>query len=282
MLKIKLSEETKFGILFVFSLVLIVLFMLLLNYFIGGNEKTSFVEKEKEKTVIVTQVKENSTPATPPPKTVVNSVRDALKKGNYSTAYIEINKVSKSSPEYEELRNQLAEETQKRKAPGVRKEKDASPSAPVRYFDESTPRKRSSDAIYVYFSEISGALWPRLCIQSFGKRPLGITGYTITADKMVIEITASPIKFENIENGVAEWYDVPLDRRGHDAVQAMLKAKKVTLTIVGSKGKKTREVTEKEIKGFRNILDGYTALGGSLEYLQINKPESAKAKQKRH
>lgn len=280
MQKIKLSEETRFGIIFVLSFVAVSLLMLLFNYFLGGG-KTDFVEKEKEKTVIVTQVKESSTPAIPPPKTVVNSVRDALKKGNYSTAYMEINKVSKSSPEYDELRNQLAEETQKRKAPGVRKEKDASPSTPVRYFDESTPRKRSSDAIYVYFSEISGALWPRFCIQSFGKHALGITGYTITADKKNFEIVASPIKYENIENGVAEWYDVPLDRRGHDTVQAMLKAKRVTLTIVGSKGKKSRDVTEKEIKGFRNILDGYTALGGSLDYLQINKPESAKPKQKR-
>lgn len=276
MQKINISEETRYGLIFAVSLVAVIVLMLLLNYFLGGNEKNSFVEKEKEKTVIITQIKESATPPLPPPKSVVSTVRDALKNNNYSTAYMEINKYSKTSPEYEQLRREISEEAQKRKAPGLRREKEASSSAAIRYFDESTPRNRSTDSIYIYLVEISGALWPRLCVQSAAKKALGITGFSINADRKIIDFIAAPIKYENIENGVAEWYDAPLDRRVYDAAQAMIKAKKVTLTITGSKGKKSRDVTANEIKGIRTILDGHTALGGSLDYLQVNKLESVK------
>jgi len=281
MFKIQFTDETRFGLYFLLGLLGLLLFLLILSFFLGGGEKAAVVEKEKEKVVIITQPEQKTPIQKPPPESVVSTVRDAMKKGNYSTAYMEINPVSKGSPEYEEIRKQAAEETQRRKAPGVRKEAGASPGAPLRYLDESTPRDRAKDAIYVYFVDISGALWPRFCIQAATQRPLGITGFTINADKIKIEIIAFPIKVENTEKGVAEWYDVPLDRRGYEAVKAMIKAKNVTLTVTGSRGKTTREVTDKEKKGFRNILDGYTALGGNLNYLQDNKPATS-APHKKH
>lgn len=269
MAKFELSEDTRYGLIFVFSLLGLLAAMLLLNYFLGGDKKTPAAEKVKEKTVIVSEAKPDTAPPKPLPASVVSTVRDALKKGNYSTAHMEINhNVSKSSPEYEALRKELAEAAKQRKTPGVRKDSGASPSAPVRYFDESTPRDRASDAIYIYFVDISGILTPRFCIQAASKRPLGITRFTIATDTRSFEIMASPLKQENTGKGVAEWYDVPLDGRGYEAVQAMIKAKKATLTISGTNGKRTRDVTDNEKKGFRRILDGYTALGGSLNYLQ--------------
>lgn len=269
MFKTKFTEEARYGIILVLSVLALLIMMYLLNLFLGGDKKADFVEKEKEKTVIIKQAQKSAAPQKLNTKSVVSTVRDAIKLGDYSTAYIEINNISQASPEYKELKKLLTEETKMRKAPGIHKETGVSPSVPVRYFDESTPRNRITDAIYVYFVDISGTLWPRFCIQVASKRTLGISGFTIAADKKNIKINASAVKLENTEKGVAEWYDVPLDRVTYDAVQAMLSAKKVALTVVGSSGKTTRDVTAGEIKGIRRILDGYAALGGNLNYLQI-------------
>jgi hypothetical protein len=276
-----LSDETRYGLLFVAGLLGLLVLMLGLNYFLGGDEKKPDAEKVKEKTVIVTEAKKDAPPPKPLPKSVVSTVRDALKQGNYSTAYMEINNVSKSSPEYAELRKQLDEATRQRKAPGVRKDAGASQSAPVRYFDESTPRNRTSDAIFVYFVDLSGILVPRFCIQSPAKRPLGITRFTITADGKKFDIMAPAVKVENTDKGVAEVYDVPLDRKGYEAALVLIKAKTATLDISGSNGKSSREITDNEKKGFRRVLEGFVALGGKLNYLQESKDATA-ASQKKH
>lgn len=267
MLKIKLSEETRFTIILIMALLSLPLLLFLLDRYLG-DKKTTAAAKETQKTVIVTESKQSDTPQKPPDKAAVSTVRDAIKQGNFSTAYMEISKTPKDSPENEELRKQLSEEEQKRKAPGVRKEAGISQSAPIRYFDESTPRDRSIDAIYVYFVDISGTLWPHFCIQAVARRPLGITGFAINADSKLINITASAIKTEHTGKGIAEWYDVPLDQRAYETVQAMIRAKRVTLTVIGTGGKTTRTVTDNEKKGFSRILEGYAALGGNLNYIQ--------------
>lgn len=278
----KLSEDTRYGLLFVAGLVGLLAAMLVVNFFLGKNAKTDEAEKIQQKTVIVTEVKKDAAIPKQMPKSVVSTVRDALKQGNFSTAYMEINKVSKTSPEYEELRKQLTDATQQRKTPGVRKDAGATPSAPVRYFDESTPRDRTTDAVYIYFVDIYGTLVPRFCVQAAGERPLGISRITITADDKKFDIAAaSSIKLENTGKGVAEWYDVPLDRQGYEAAQAIIKAKKATLAIAGSKGKRMRDITENEKKGFRRILDGFAALGGSLNYMQESKAAPAASQKNR-
>jgi hypothetical protein len=281
MFKIKLSEDARYGVMFLGTLLSLLLIMILMNFLLGGGKDGSFVEKDKEKTIIITESKPSAAPPKPLSKNVVGSVREAMKKVSPETAYLEIKKVQKGTPEYEELNKIIAEENQKRKAPGVRKEAGSSPSAPVRYLDESTPRDRTSDAIYIYFVDVSSALLPHFCIQSATKRPLKISGFTITADNKNFEIVSPAIKLENTEKGVTEWYDVPLDQRSYEAVQAMIKAKKSTLTITGSGGKTTRAVTDSEKKAFRQVLDGYAALGGTLNYLQAAKPAPARAEIKR-
>lgn len=281
MLKIKLSEDARNVVILVVTLLVLPLLMILMNFLLGGDKEAALLEKQKEKTIVITQPKQDTTVQKPLPKAVVSTVREAIKKGDPSTAYVEINKVSKNSPEYEELKKVIAEENRKRKAPGVRKEPGISPSAPVRYLDESTPRDRNTDAIFIYFVDVSNTLLPRFCIQVAAKRPLGITGFTISADNKTIHIPASSVKMENTEKGVAEWYDVPLDQRSYEAVQIMIKAKKVALTVIGGNGKTTRTVTDSEKKAFKQILDGYTALGGSLGYLQAAKAAPAKSAAKR-
>lgn len=277
MLNFKLSEEARYGIFFVSTLLLLLAVMALLNFVIGRNTETPPPEKKKQKTVIITQAKQDTTAPKPLPKTVVSTVREAIARGDSATAYIEINNVSKSSPEYKELSKMIADEARKQKAPGIRKQPGVSPLAPVRYLDESTPADRSADAIFIYFVDVSSTLVPRFCIQTVAKKALGITGFTITADGKAMDIIASPVNRENTEKGVAEWYDVPLNQRSYEAVQAIIRSKKTTLTITGSNGKTTRDVTDTEKKAFRKILDGYIALGGNLDYLQGAKPAAATA-----
>jgi len=276
-----LSDETRFGLLFIISLLALLIVMLLLNIFLGGNEKSSDAEKTQQKTVIVTEAEKNADTPVPLPKSVVSTVRDALKQGKYSTAVMVINNVPKSSPEYEELKKQLADATRQRKTPGVRKDAGASPDAPVRYFDESTPRNRTVDALYIYFVDVSGVLVPRFCIQAAAKRPLEINRFTINADGKKFEIMAPPIKVENTENGIAEIYDVPLDRKGYGVSQAVIKAKSATLVIAGSNGTKSHNISDAEKKGFSRILKGFAALGGSLNYLQETRATPAASQKNR-
>ena len=277
-----MTDETRFEILVVLLIVVVPVLMFTLNHYFMGGKNNGNDTKSKEKTVIVIEAKQGDTSQKTSSKSVVDSVRDAIKKGNYTTAYMQIKNVSKNAPEYEELRKQLAEETERRKTPGVRKEVGTVPTAPIRYLDESTPRDRSTDSIYIYFVDVSGVIVPHFCIQVISKRKLGVTGFTITVDNKKIEIIASPVKLENNVKGVAEWYDVPLDRFSYEAVEAMIKAKSGTLTVSGSNGSRTRNVTASEIKGFSNILAGYTALGGNLNYFQTanQPPSTSRAKRK--
>lgn len=277
----KLSDDTRYLLIIIAGLFGLLAVMLGLNFFLGKDEKSLADEKVQGKTVIITEAKNNAAPPKPLPKSVVSTVRDALKQGNFSTAYMEIGKVPKSSPEYDELLKQLDEAAQQRKTPGVRKDAGVSPSAPVHYFDESTPRNRATDAIYIYLVDISGVLVPRFCIQAPAKRPLGISRFIISADNKRFEIVASAIKLENTEKGVAEVYDVPLDRKGFEAAQALIKAKTATLTIIGSNGKRSRDINENEKKGFRRIMEGFAALGGTLNYMQDTKAATAASQKKK-
>jgi hypothetical protein len=164
----------------------------------------------------------------------------------------------------------LDDETKRRKAGGVRKEATDSNKI-VRFIDESTPRDRSTDAAYVYFVDVSGVLIPRFCVQIALKQHLQMTEFTIAADAVTMGFSVPSYKTESIVKGVAEYYDAPLDQDMYMAVQAIMKAKKTVLSINGVKGKVSRDLTDDEIKAFRRILDGYTALGGNLKYLQGKK-----------
>ncbi len=265
--KIVFTEDAKFAFLFFLSILLLVLVMAGINYFFLESPAANG-EKDNQSTVVITQAKKEQAPQTSARQTVVSSVRDAIKKSNSSTAYIQINNVNKDSSEHKELKNIIEDETKKRKVGGVRKESTNSKKI-LRYIDESTPRDRTSDAAYIYFVDASGILIPRFCVQIALKQHLQMVELTITADSKTMSFNVPTYQSENIKNGVAEWYDIPLDKDTYKAVQAIMKAKKTVLSVSGMKGKKvSRDLTEDEVKAFRRVLDGYTALGGNLNFLQ--------------
>lgn len=268
MLTDKFKEETRVEMYFFLGLLLLILGMILLNLFLKSGSENAPIPKEKHKTVIIRDTPKSGETAKPPAKAVVATVTDIIKQADYSTAYMEINHVPKNSPQYNELNKIITEEKLKRKAPTVRKNSGVSSASLVRYLDESTPRDRSSDALYIYFVDIAGTYFPSFCIQNSAKRALGITEFIISADRKKFTIKAPAIKRENNDKGVSEWLDVPLDKNTFAAVQAIISAKKVSLTAVGTKATSSRDLTENEIKGIRRVLDGFAAVGGNMNYLR--------------
>jgi len=267
MFKRPLPEETRYTIILIVAVtVLPILFFSLTKYFNAG-DTTLHPETNKEKTVIVSEAEKAEIVTKATAKPVTQTVRDAISQGDYSTAHMQLSKVPKDSPEYDELRKQLASEPRARKLAGVRKEADTSQS-PVRYLDESTPRDRFSDGLYLYLVEVSGSVWPKFCIQSVGKRALDITGFRIKADAKTFTIPATAVKSEKSAGKVAEYYDAPVDQLSYDAMRALVKARKATLTCIGKSGERVRAITDEEKKGFGRMMDAYAALGGSFAFVQ--------------
>lgn len=264
----KWSEETRFTFIVVVAVLMVPVVFYLVNIFTDSEAPPP---KAREMTVIVTEAEKKAVLAKLPPQAVINSVREAIKQGNNSTAYMQLGKMPKDSPEAEELRKMLEKEAKAQKRPGVRKVAD-NPQNPVKYFDESTPRDRSVDAFYVYLVDIYGTLWPRICIQSVAKKPLDINGFKITVDGKTFLIQPSTLKTEKLQDKVAEYHDALLDKQSYTMLQALLKSRKAVLTCVGSKGERVREISENEKKGVIRIMETYAALGGNFAFAQPAAP----------
>lgn len=264
----KYSEETRFMLIIVLAILMITLTFYLINLF---SESSPTPPKPREMTVIVTESEKKQILTKLPNQSVINSVRQAIKQGNNSTAYMQLAQIPKDSSENEELRKALEKEVKATKRPGIRKEAD-NPQTPVRYLDESSPRDRSVDAFYIYLVDIYGTIWPRICIQSAVKSPVNITSFSINADGKTFTIQPPAIKTEHLQKKVAEYYDSLLDKQSYTALQAILKSRKTIITSIGTKGKLEREISDKEIKGLIRILDTYAALGGNFSFIQKETP----------
>lgn len=259
----KLSEEARFTLIIVIAVLMVPLVFYLVNLFTGSSSEES--PKSSEMRVIVTEAQKKEVLAKLPPEAVIKSVREVIKQGNHSTAYMQLGQLPEGSPAQEELRKLLEKEAKAQKRPGVRKVADK-PQNPVKYFDESTPRDRSEDALYVYLVDIYGTLWPRICIQTAGKKPIEISRFSINLDGKNFTIRPTTLKTEKLQDKVAEYHDALLDKESYSLLQALIKSRKAVLTSVGIKEKRTREISEEEKKGVIRIMDTYAALGGDYAF----------------
>lgn len=259
----KLSEEARFTLIIVIAVLMVPLVFYLVNLFTGSSSEKS--PKSSEMRVIVTEAQKKEVLAKLPPEAVIKSVREVIKQGNHSTAYMQLGQLPEGSPAQEELRKLLEKEAKAQKRPGVRKVADK-PQNPVKYFDESTPRDRSEDALYVYLVDIYGTLWPRICIQTAGKKPIEISRFSINLDGKNFTIRPTTLKTEKLQDKVAEYHDALLDKESYSLLQALIKSRKAVLTSVGIKEKRTREISEEEKKGVIRIMDTYAALGGDYAF----------------
>ena len=259
----KLSEEARFTLIIVIAVLMVPLVFYLVNLFTGSSSEES--PKSSEMRVIVTEAQKKEVLAKLPPEAVIKSVREVIKQGNHSTAYMQLGQLPEGSPAQEELRKLLEKEAKAQKRPGVRKVADK-PQNPVKYFDESTPRDRSEDALYVYLVDIYGTLWPRICIQTAGKKPIEISRFSINLDGKNFTIRPTTLKTEKLQDKVAEYHDALLNKESYSLLQALIKSRKAVLTSVGIKEKRTREISEEEKKGVIRIMDTYAALGGDYAF----------------
>lgn len=261
-----LSQEARFTIIIIAVFLAIPLVFYLIDLFVGSSTPPPS-SQQKEKTVIVSEAEKKAVLSKIPPKAVLDNLRDAIKQGNNSTARIQLNKLPQDSKEYEELSKLLAEVNHQKNRQGVRKE-GSKPDMPVKYFDESTPRDRSTDALYLYITDFAGGTWLRFCIQSVGKSRLDLNEFRIKADGKTFTIRPGTVKKENADGKVSEYFDAPFDQNGYAAVEALKTARKASLVAVGTKGERERVITEDEKKGLRRIMETYVSLGGNTRLYQ--------------
>ncbi|HEY3308000.1 MAG TPA: hypothetical protein VGJ93_06065 [Desulfuromonadaceae bacterium] len=268
--KSHMSEEARYSIRIVLIILVVPAIFFVLDFLLNLRPEP-VVQVKKEKTVIVKEAQKQSAQQKIPSKEVVDSVREAIKNGNYSTAYMEINKAPQDSAEYQELSKMLAAEKQK-KSPGIRKQASAAQET-LHYYDEATPRNRESDWLFVYFTEQAGMFWPRMTIQLVVKHPVNITHFQIIADGKTFTIPAASIKTEKLKKNLAVWYDAPLDQKSFAAIQALTKARKGEVAYIGPGLTERRAISEAEKKGLGRIMEAYSAVGGNLSFMQ---PENTK------
>ncbi|BCS52030.1 hypothetical protein [Geobacter sp. SVR] len=263
---LNLQDETRYALRILLIMLIIPAVIFVLDLVLGKRMQTEEQNPAPEKRIIVTKSEE---PAAPPPKMspqVAASVREAISQGNYSTAYLELGRIPKDSPEYRELREQLVAERKKQR-PGLRKEA-AVAQGPLRYYDETTPRDRSTAWVFAYFSEQAGAFWPRFCIQVAPDKRLAITAFRILADGKTFDIPAAELHSEKIRDTWAQWYDAPLDSHTYNAILALIKARKASLLgYVSQSIAYRRDIGEAEKKGLERIMEAYVAVGGTLGFV---------------
>lgn len=262
-----LSENARFTIIVLTAFLAVPLLFYLFDRFLGTASKLSPDSQSKEMTVIVSEAEKKEILAKVPPKAVLDNLRDAIKHGNVSTAHIQLNKMPMDSKDYEELSKLLAAEGSKKRSSSVRKE-GSSPDRPVKYFDESTPRDKSRDALFLYITDFAGGTWLRFSMQSVGKSALGIKEFRIKADGKVFYIRPVAIKTEKGQHNICEYFDAPLDQHGYAIVEALKTARKASLIAVGTKGERERPITDEEKNGLRRILETYVTLGGKTSLYQ--------------
>jgi hypothetical protein len=266
MLDKKISDETKFLMVIIATILSVPLLFYLLNRFQGGSDGDAGKDG-KQLTVVVSEADKNTASTKLSSKSVVTNLRDGLAGGNNSTAHMQLKKVPRDSPEYKELLKAIVEANlQGNKVKAV----PQTAKTPLRYMDESSPRDRQADSIYLYALDMSGTpdLW--FCIQSYDSHPVKLSGFKIKADGKTLSLTPSAIVTEKIKDHVAEYYDAPLNKQSYAAVKLLANARKATLVYVGTPKVRERTVTEDEKKGLTNILELYEGLGGSFAAFESN------------
>ncbi len=260
-----LKDDTRYSIWIILIILVIPVVFFIIGHLLNLSPEP-IVSAKQEKTVIVKEASAPAAPQKPLPNEVFASVRDAITQGNYSTAYMEISKAPKDSPEYEELRKVVEAESKKRKLPGVQKQKEQGQET-LRYIDEAAPRERGKEWLFVYFNELAGGFWPRICIQAVTRKPAPIAGFRVIADGRRFEIPAPSIKSEKLKDRTAQWYDAPLDQQTYLAVKAIMKSRKAEVVYTCDGNSTSRTISDDEKHGLSRIMEAYAALGGNLAFL---------------
>lgn len=135
------------------------------------------------------------------------------------------------------------------------------------YYDKTTPNYDDNKNIHLYFGkEKDGIPWLRLRIRYASDDWLFIESYNIKADENTYTISTSynEVERDNGYGGIWEWYDTDADARILAIVNAIINSKTAKLRYNGRQYHFDKIISNSEKIALQNVLDAFTALGGTL------------------
>lgn len=120
-----------------------------------------------------------------------------------------------------------------------------------------SPKYRNMNGTYCYFSQNN----LRFVFQYHDDDWLFIRKLQFLIDDVAFEYIPVEIKRDNDRTGITEWFDEQVSFRNNELIEALAKAKKVKIKLIGDNYVDYRTVSAKEILSIKNTLDYYKALG---------------------
>ena len=127
------------------------------------------------------------------------------------------------------------------------------------FYDKNSPLIREQKSIYLYIvKHNSEAPKLKMCIQFSGLNPIYVTDYLIN-NSYKINIDASKLVRTQNES-YNSWYDIPLDAKLLNIMNAIVKSENPTIKYIGTAGIVDFTITEKEKTAIINILMKYLTM----------------------
>lgn len=130
---------------------------------------------------------------------------------------------------------------------------------------KNRPKYVNRNGMFCYFSTAQGKVSPiRFQIQYYAEDWLFIKKYQFSIDGNAYELIPDNVETDHSGGKIWEWCDQSI--RGDDMliIKALAVAKSAKIKFVGRQYSEVRTITAKELESIKNVLDLYSAMGGSL------------------
>jgi len=161
----------------------------------------------------------------------------------------------------------LRKERQKRLPKSKEKIKTVVKNGIPIYLDKSSPDFDHKECVYVYFSKTRNRPLLHLKMRYVASQWLNIENYIVTVDKQDYTITEKPVKEETKgkKRLFHEILDIPIiTSKTMDIVREIAYGSNTSIVYVGASEYKKVDLSEEQIRAFRNVLDAYEYYGGNL------------------
>lgn len=135
------------------------------------------------------------------------------------------------------------------------------------YYDKTSPQYDNANNFLLYIGkDKNNNCWLRLRIRYTAKDWLFIRNYIFKVDDNTYTISPGTFDVErdNKSGYIWEWYDKSPTESEINMVKEIINSKKTVLRYEGDQYHYDRDITQQEKQALQNVLDAYTALGGSL------------------
>ena len=128
----------------------------------------------------------------------------------------------------------------------------------------SAPKYTNQNGMYCYFQkDIDGVSNFRIRIQYYAEDWLFIRKYQFSIDGKAYEFIPNNVETDHDSN-IWEWCDEKTTDTTIEIVKALSISKSAKIKFVGRQYHDIRTITKREIKGIKDALDLYIAMGGAL------------------